>query len=225
MEAHLPTCPQCRTAVAEMRSVVAVLPYSVKSVAPPPHLKQQLFERIRTESRTVPAATAPTPATRNTDAGRRGFWSLFSGRSALLASGLASLLLLLGLGAINLQQRERIAELESRLAETENEARVARMEQGNMEARLFTVPNSRHAYIVIEGLPEPPEGQDWQVWLSPDAEKLQPVSAGVFEDDSGKWVLEADRPVTSYQWIGVTLEPDGGSPAPTSEPVMGGDFQ
>ncbi len=275
IEAHLPTCPHCSTAVAEMRGTVSTLAYAVEQVDPPAHVKQQLFARIRSEGNAAHAEAPVRPIAPPTESKRRSFWSLFSGSGGLMAAGVASLLLLLGLGALNLQQRdrivdleaqlaraatevrvarteqqdriaeleaqlaetanqarvaetqqqERIAELEARLAETADQAKVARMQQDGMEARLFMVPNSRHAYIVIEGLPQPPEGRDWQVWLSPDAENLQPVSVGVFQDRSGKWVLEADQPIMTYEWVGVTLEPDGGSEAPTSPPVMGGNVQ
>ncbi len=133
----------------------------------------------------------------------------------------------------NSRHQEQTAQLRGQLAQREGvqslinspDGNVVQMEQHGIEARLFTDPNSERAYVVIDGLPEAPQGRDYQIWLSPDGKNLQPVSVGVFRDNSGRWLLEADKPLSSYQWIGVTEEPDGGSPAPTSKPLMGGEFQ
>ncbi len=127
----------------------------------------------------------------------------------------------------------QIAQLQGRLAQREivqtlinsPDGQVVQIQQRGLEAKLFTAPDSERAYVVIDGLPEPPKGRDYQVWVSPDSENLQPVSVGVFPDSVGRWLLEADQPLSSYEWIGVTLEPDGGSRAPTSDPLMGGAYR
>lgn len=131
------------------------------------------------------------------------------------------------------RHQEQIAQLQGQLAQREAvqalvnapDGQVVQMEQRGMEVKLFADPNSERAYIVINGLPDPGKGRDYQIWLSPDGENMQPVSVGVFPDNSGRWLLEADKPLSSYRWIGLTEEPEGGSPKPTSKPLMGGEFQ
>lgn len=232
VEQHLRTCETCRTAVAEMRSILAVLPYAVEPIEPPPSLKEKLFERIHAQSpapvRAEPDAGAPVQPAR-----RSGFWSLFTGGRLPLLASTASLLLALGLGAFALQQRNRAEDYERQLAQyrainqitTNYQARVAQMAEDGMQAKVYMVPNHSQAYVVIAGLPELPKGRDYQIWLKPRGESSQPVSVGVFRDNTGKWLLRADRPLTSYEWIGITQEPDGGSPRPTSQPLMGGNLQ
>ncbi|MBA2362978.1 MAG: anti-sigma factor [Chloroflexia bacterium] len=135
--------------------------------------------------------------------------------------------------AASSRHQQQIAQLQGQLAQREGvqalinspDGQVVQVHQSGIAARLFTDPKSERAYIVIDGLPEAPQGRDYQIWLSPDGKNLQPVSVGVFRDNSGRWLLEADKPLSSYGWIGVTEEPDGGSPAPTSKPLMGGEFQ
>lgn len=253
-EAHLSGCPECQASVREMHGVVALLPHVVEPVEPPPSVKQALFERIRAEQQS-PAAAVPTrPAARPQPRPSGGWLRWLTGGRLALAGSLASLVLAVGLGALALQQRTQIENLQTRLAQQETllrragrerarlEAlqsrlsqqetlqrlatapggRVAMMRQDGLSARLYAAPDSEQAYIVIDGLPEPEGNRDYQIWLSPSAENLQPVSAGVFNDNTGRWVIEAERPITAYEWIGVTQEPDGGSPQPTSDPLMGG---
>lgn len=72
-------------------------------------------------------------------------------------------------------------------------------------------------YLDAQGLPEPPEGMEYQVWsltLSP----LSPTSIGLLSDftsDDDK-IFELDNNNDS-EAFGVTLEPKGGSVSPTME--------
>ena len=55
----------------------------------------------------------------------------------------------------------------------------------------------------------------------------QRTSGGVFSVyDEGYGVLKIDapEPLISYQNVGITIEPAGGSPGPTGERVLGGDL-
>jgi len=71
------------------------------------------------------------------------------------------------------------------------------------------------AYVDIKGLPTPPEGQVYQVW-SLLMDPLTPTSIGVLSDyetnDTKVFKLEN---IPSSEAFGITLEPDGGSEAPT----------
>ncbi len=235
-EAHLATCPECTQIVSEMRSVVAALPLTVPLVEPPADLKQRMFDRIhalespQSSPRAVEPAVVASPGPRQS---RRSFFSIFTGGGFAVGAALASLVLLLVTGGMVLQQRGQIADLQGQLAQREAvqalvnapDGQVVQMQQRGMEVKLFADPDSERAYIVIDGLPDPGQGRDYQIWLSPDGKNLQPVSVGVFPDNSGRWLLEADKPLSSYRWIGLTEEPEGGSPKPTSKPLMGGEFQ
>lgn len=72
------------------------------------------------------------------------------------------------------------------------------------------------ATVAFDAVPAPPEGSDYQLWLI-DSTGV-PHSAGVLAE-----LPAANAPyVTEFTGSGqlaVTLEPDGGSPAPTSTPL------
>ena len=71
--------------------------------------------------------------------------------------------------------------------------------------------------FVAEGLADPPYGHAYQLWL---LEGTEPVSAGTFDVDDGWVVIEMDRSVEGLDGAAVTVAPDGGSPEPTTDPVV-----
>lgn len=71
------------------------------------------------------------------------------------------------------------------------------------------------AALVVAGLPPAPPGKTYEVWVMRGA-KAQP--AGFLTTSSGTTRLT--RPVTHGTRVGVTLERAGGSPQPTSAPVL-----
>lgn len=76
------------------------------------------------------------------------------------------------------------------------------------------------AYIDAQGLPPPPSGKVYQVW-SLTLNPLKPTSIGLLKDfekdDNKMFVLENPN---ESQAFGITLEPAGGSAAPTMEQLF-----
>lgn len=72
-------------------------------------------------------------------------------------------------------------------------------------------------YLDLKGLPEPPEGKEYQVW-SLTLNPLTPTSLGTIndfiQDDNKIFKL---KNANQSQAFGITLEPAGGSPTPTME--------
>lgn len=72
-------------------------------------------------------------------------------------------------------------------------------------------------YLDVQGLPEPPEGMEYQVW-SLKLDPLTPTSLGMlsnFANDTNK-IYTLENPEAS-EAFGITLEPEGGSPSPNLE--------
>ncbi|MBL4710140.1 MAG: anti-sigma factor [Flavobacteriales bacterium] len=72
-------------------------------------------------------------------------------------------------------------------------------------------------YLDAQGLPDPPEGMEYQVW-SLTLNPLSPTSIGLLSDftaDSDKIFLLLNN--NSSEAFGITLEPAGGSESPTME--------
>lgn len=74
------------------------------------------------------------------------------------------------------------------------------------------------AVIIADNMPAAPLGKDFQIWLDIPGKGM--VSAGIMPHDAKPTVtmpLEGDA--ARATGAGITLEPAGGSPAPTTEPI------
>ncbi len=84
-------------------------------------------------------------------------------------------------------------------------------------AKVYWNKKERKVYVDGKGLPEPPEGYDYQVW-SLTLQPLTPTSIGVLSNFKGNstHIFELKNDNTS-EAFGITLEPKGGSETPNLE--------
>ena len=85
--------------------------------------------------------------------------------------------------------------------------------------QLIADPNDESAMLVISGLPPLEPGKTYQVWLIGNA----PVSAGLLTvDENGQSVLiiTSEEAIGSFNSVGISIEPEGGSMEPTGEIVV-----
>ena len=84
-------------------------------------------------------------------------------------------------------------------------------------AKAYWNREEQKVFIDAKGLPEAPEGYDYQVW-SLKLDPLTPISIGLLEDfaTSENKVFELQNQNES-EAFGITLEPEGGSESPTLE--------
>lgn len=81
-------------------------------------------------------------------------------------------------------------------------------------------PASGQATLVASGLPVLPAGQVYEAWVIADG---VPVPAGLFASDaSGPTVHPVTAPARGARTFAVTIEPAGGTPAPTGPMVLAG---
>jgi hypothetical protein len=81
--------------------------------------------------------------------------------------------------------------------------------------------DERIGTLYVEGMPQLDEGRAYQLWLMRD-EGTFAASLGVFTVDpqgAATLVFESGEPINSYQDIGISIEPLGGSPTPTTPNV------
>ena len=86
--------------------------------------------------------------------------------------------------------------------------------------RIFVNP-SRGVLLIASNLPPAPAGKTYEMWVIP--KKGNPVPAGLFQSDTqGNALHLLPGPVNRSQTaaIAVTVEPEAGSPAPTTKPFI-----
>lgn len=80
------------------------------------------------------------------------------------------------------------------------------------------------AVVYVRDFPQCEAGMKYQLWLTKDGKRR---SGGLFSVDSsgmGLLVVPLEQSIDLYDTIGITPEPDGGSPGPTAPPVVRGEL-
>ena len=87
-----------------------------------------------------------------------------------------------------------------------------------MAATLYWSKDKAEAYVMIDGLPEPPKGMQYQLWAIQGG---KPVDMGVISNDmANKPMIEkVSKAVTSGEAFAISLEKAGGSPTPTMQNI------
>lgn len=216
-EQHLAQCDDCRAEVAELRETAALLSETV-AVPPPASLRDSVLSGISQVRPLAPEVTAPTvtpqpaPARSEQRAGRRGWAPL------LVAAALA---ILVGLGAMIVAPWADDDEV-PRLTAAEQVLQAPDAEEVFLdlgEAGRATVVRSKSqdkAVITTEDMVAAPEGKDYELWFMSPEEEF--VAAGLMPDAADQTVV-LDGSAAEAIAVGITVEPDGGSKQPTSDPI------
>ncbi|GBQ01823.1 anti-sigma factor [Streptomyces spongiicola] len=239
-ERHLAVCPACAQEVRELGATAVRLGLAATEI-PPSALKSQVMARISTVRQEPPKVAAagagriPPPVHRARPSGRRRLAGF------VLAACIAGLAALGGMAVV--QQRaadEARAEAREAADEARAEAReAAELAQRRTEAladvltaadvrtrstalgegAAGTVAFSRErdrAVFLASGLPRPDGGRVYQLWFA-DGGSMRP--AGLLASAGSAEALLMEGAIGGATGVGITVEPPGGSSAPTSEPL------
>lgn len=208
-EAHLQQCATCREEVAGLVATTARLAEAV-SAPPPPGLKARVLAEAA-ETRQLP----PLPAVTRLEErrARRWYTQPASAAAALLLVGSA------GLGAYALDERSRAERAEER---ADRIAAIA-TDPDRVEVTVPARSGGIGTVLAADGtalfrasdLRQLPEGQEYQLWRIRGDE---PQSVGVLGRGGAVAALVTDIAPTDS--LGLTVEPAGGSEAPTGELVL-----
>jgi anti-sigma-K factor RskA len=83
-------------------------------------------------------------------------------------------------------------------------------------ATVYLNKNKNEVYVDVSGLPKAPEGKVYQVWAL-KLDPLTPTSIGILSDATNTTGVYKVDNFEGVQAFGITLEPAGGSKAPTLE--------
>lgn len=219
LESHLTTCASCRTELTEYRALGGSLLTAVAPKPPSPALRKRLQSRLPGAQKSIPT--------------RLGFnWSF-----SQLATG-AALVFLLAMNAYSILQMRTLQQEQVRL--------TRQIQTGQTVMSMLSYPATERLAIksdsvvgsllldkernvmtlIVWNMPPLDENKTYQIWLvSPQEER---VSAGIFRPEGEKayttQIVFPEQNLNDFIGIGVTIEPTGGSDAPTGERVFKVDF-
>jgi anti-sigma-K factor RskA len=201
-EEYLASHPELQAEVEELGAVAGLLALSPQELEPPPQLRSRILEAVGG------GATRAGEDRRSTFARIR---ELLSFRNVAL--GVATLLVI-GLFFWSMLLREQIQDLQASQERTVVLQGSGVAEEVRAEVHLL---EGGRAVLMAENMPTVPEDRTMQIWVIKDD---VPKPSGLF-DPKGEIVAAAiTHPLRGADAIAVTVEPDGGSPEPTSHPML-----
>jgi hypothetical protein len=217
-ESHLRRqCPQCTKEMRRARETNAMMFSSVPEVIPPARLRRRIMTSIGAE-----------PA--------RGF-SVWAPWLATIGASMAAIFMFVTLQDVREGEQRAIAQsgqLQSNLSETE--ASLTRMRDA---VRMMAEPDTRQVtfgkgpqgrvlvnpkrgvLFLASNLPQLPAGKIYELWVIPKGGAPKP--SGLFQADaSGNAMHMVSGPidVAATSAFAVSVEPEAGSPAPTTTPII-----
>jgi hypothetical protein len=82
-----------------------------------------------------------------------------------------------------------------------------------------------HATLAADHLPQPPKGRVYEVWLKPRDGKALATSSLFVPRADGTAEVAVPAAAAAMDLVMVNTEPPGGSPAPTTAPVLTAKMQ
>ena len=192
---HLEQCTICRDEVEEFGVVIESLPVAVPQYRASRAMRRRLMREVRREPRAVARSvrTSWSPAA----LGRRG-WAAAGAFSTVAVAAVVTVLAVGSGGAANVIQ-----------------AQVSGID-GTAQVRVA----NEHAELVVRHLTPPGHGHVYEVWLKSGNSAPVPASVlfGVSSDGNADVGIPGN--VRGVSKVMVTVEPLGGSTAPTHNPVI-----
>jgi len=205
-EAHLALCEQCRVELVGFMSTAARLG-EAEAVTPPAELRDRLLTMAASTSQEHPVVTSLSQRSRVRKVAPR----------IILAAAVAAAVV--GIGGF-VTEHERADDLRADRSQltsvmsapdaTTTEGDVA----GGGEVRVIASPTRDAAVVVGASLSSLDPDQTYQVWRMHDG---QPTSVGLLGRGPGMLYVDGIQGADAFA---VTVEPSGGSPKPTSEPIV-----
>jgi len=223
LEKHLQDCADCRRELEQLRGDMALLALTASGPRPPQRSRERLMDAVDRESRRRPVASArpwwiPIP------------WVV----AAALAVGVAMLWRqnsdlnqrLSSLQAESVQQQvelERAREIVSTLTATDalRVTLVAAKTPPQPQGKAIYVRNRAGLIFLANNMPQLPPQKIYELWLIPA--NGVPIPAGLFKPDSRGSATVVNPPLPSgveAKAFAITVEPEAGSAAPTTQPIM-----
>ncbi len=215
--AHLAECSICQAEVAQLQPVADLLAVGVPPVETDRSLRARVLGAARAEAElrrvAAPAVDAPMSAragTRSPSGERstsRRWWAgrLFPGLSGALALGLGVVIGALAFGSASTVRSEVI--------------HAVVLAPGHHAMAELRKVGSRLELVVV-GMPAPPPGRIYEVWLEHGTEAPLPTDALFSVTNTGSGSVGVPGDLHGVSKVLVTDEPLGGSLKPTRTPVI-----
>jgi anti-sigma-K factor RskA len=197
---HLATCAVCQAEVAKLQPVADTLPTTVRPEIAPEAMRRRVLARVRSEAALSGARAEAEEAPKRTSRARsRRRW--ITAALALGASAALVIALTLGTGSSHRGQ-------------------VTSTHVAIQGANASLLKVGARFELLVSGMPQPPVGKIYQVWLKRGGATPQPTDALFGVTSQGRGAVAVPDNLHGVKEVLVTSEPRGGSSHPTSQPLI-----
>ena len=214
LERHLASCAVCATEAEEFRETAARLA-AATTVRPRRDFRDQVLARVegtpQIPRRSLLRAGGPDRTGRH----RAAHWALAACLAAAVALGATTTWQYRRADAERARAEHRLALVAAVLAAPDTRTRQLPLTEG-ATARLAVSHQVDRALFTADAVPSPGRGRVFELWFN-DAGVMRP--AGVVHASADPVAVVLDGGVGAASGLGVSVEPDGGSAHPTSNPV------
>jgi anti-sigma-K factor RskA len=226
-EEHLEECDACRQEVGELLVTAANIGSSL-SEPPPASLRDAVMAEIdQTRQEPPPAAEASDDGAdaavvalddRRRPEPRRWWTHLVAPAAAVVAIAVVGLSLMVANLTDRLDQLEAASSQVTDVLAAPDAETLTVEGPGGSFARVVVASSRGEAVFLTDGMPETSPDETYELWL---IDEEGPAPAGLFDvDDRGRATRVLTGDLAGAAAIAVTVEPEGGSPQPTSDPLM-----
>lgn len=228
IEKHLRQCSECRTEVEHLQEDLAMFALSATGPIPPPRCRERLITAIAREPRQLQSRVR-----------KRAGWL----NALEWAVAAAAILIIVFLARQNSHLQEQLGSLQARSTAEEQQLLQARellTALTSANAEHFTLvannaspqpqgkaiydPRSGTLVFIASNMPAIPLHKAYELWLIPTS-GAAPIPAGMFKPNARGTATVVKPPLprtVDAKTFAVTIEPETGSSAPTSQPIMVG---
>jgi anti-sigma-K factor RskA len=234
---HLGSCFSCRAELQRIRTDLAAVAFTAPEVTPPARVRERLFADIGERAiQRLDSSPAPAAATYR--------WWAATYTGALMLAIAAGLLwtenarLRFQLTALRQALHQEQAQHQQEQSTLENTSHMLAMltSRSAMHVQMMAgtakpVPQAEAIYsreqgrllLMASNLRPLPPHMAYQLWIMPM--QGAPISAGVLKPDAqgSAMMMCPQAPAVQAKGFALTVEPEEGSPAPTSNPVLVGE--
>ncbi|MBC5829415.1 MAG: anti-sigma factor [Candidatus Eremiobacteraeota bacterium] len=212
---HLRSCAECQSEYAFLRPAVNALALSAQS-EPGTLLKARIMKAIR-----------PTTHVSGRDRTPPIVWPAYLVAAACLALALLTTISNLGLRNDLAQVHKSATESEHRVASQSRTLASERLMLTDLmakDAKRYPVVGGEvirrgdRLYLAMRSMAPLPKGHVYQAWTLPRGGKSMAPSLTFSPDSSGIAVISLPERGSTLAAVAVSIEPEGGSPAPTTKP-------
>jgi hypothetical protein len=229
VEEHLAECAPCQEEVRAFASIASRLRRAPRSVDPPAGSLSRLMAAAQVSS--PPGTGGPRQPVRLTAVHAHRRYAT----PAWLAAAAAALIVLaggwLGTEMVGMYRSMEAMQVEARQAWTNAESVAEIMGRGiligaraaethgtemapTVSGMVYYLPTQEEGVLVVDGLPELPRGQCYQVWLISGEKWMNGGTFYLGADGKGIAPVKSPMPLSGVDMVRVTMEPHGGSEQP-----------